>query len=53
MPYSNLVNQMVVIGLAVFGGLYVYRSIETRIVALESRVSVLEATIPTLVRKIA
>lgn len=41
-PSGNLVNQLIVIGLAVFGGLYVYRSIESRLLTLESRVSYLE-----------
>ena len=41
-PSGNLVNQLIVIGLAVFGGLYVYRSIESRIVTLETRVGALE-----------
>jgi hypothetical protein len=41
-PFEAIFNQFVVIIAAIFGGLYIYRSIETRIVALEGRVSVLE-----------
>lgn len=41
-PPSNLINQLIVIGLTVFGGLYVYRSIETRLISLEDRVRYLE-----------
>lgn len=39
---GNLINQLIVIGLSIFGGLYVYRSIESRIVVLENRVNLLE-----------
>lgn len=42
MPQGNLINQLIVIGLSIFGGLYVYRGLESRIVALESRVGLLE-----------
>jgi hypothetical protein len=41
-PPINLVNQLIVVCLSIFGGLYVYRSIESRIVMLETRVGALE-----------
>lgn len=41
-PVQSVFNQLVVIAAAALGSLYIYRSIEQRIVALESRVKTVE-----------
>jgi hypothetical protein len=43
MPMQGMINQVIVIGVAILGSLYLYRSIESRIVAVESRVSAVES----------
>ena len=40
---QEILNQIIVLGLAAVGALYIYRGLEKRIVAVEGRVSTLES----------